>query len=443
MIDSHEISATPGESLAMRGGCPVRSRPWPSWPRADEKTEAVLRDVLHSGRWAISGPYRGRKSYERQFAEAFAEFNGVQHAVPTTSGTASLTLALLSLEVGPGDEVLTPGLTWVACASSVFCVGAIPILVDVDLSTLAMSPDAARRAITPRTKAILIVHPFCRLAEIDAFVALADECGIPLIEDCSQAHGARWRGRRVGSFGSVGCFSMQQSKVLTAGEGGAAITNDTRLYERMEQLRADGRLFAAEARPGRLELVEVGDVQGQNFCLSEFQAAVLLDRLRHLDEENEVRERAAASLGALMNEVTGVRLLPQQPAAKQTYYNVVFDVDCDAFGGNSVDAIARALSDELNVLVHPVYAPMNHHPLYVPLRSSRAPREESLRRLLDPARFDLPNAVMARARCLSMPHVVLLDPEDGPRDIVAAFEKVRLGAADLSGAAQGSSAEAF
>jgi L-glutamine:scyllo-inosose aminotransferase/L-glutamine:2-deoxy-scyllo-inosose/3-amino-2,3-dideoxy-scyllo-inosose aminotransferase len=126
MIDSQAVFATSDEPLAILGGSPVRSRPWPSWPRADEKTEEVLRDVLHSGRWAISGPYRGRKSYERRFAEAFAEFNGVQYAVPTTSGTASLTLALLALGVGPGDEVLTPGLTWVACASSVFCVGATP-----------------------------------------------------------------------------------------------------------------------------------------------------------------------------------------------------------------------------------------------------------------------------------------------------------------------------
>jgi L-glutamine:scyllo-inosose aminotransferase/L-glutamine:2-deoxy-scyllo-inosose/3-amino-2,3-dideoxy-scyllo-inosose aminotransferase len=306
-----------------------------------------------------------------------------------------------------------------------------------------MSPEAARRAITPHTKAILIVHPFCRLADIDAFVSLAGEYGIPLIEDCSQAHGARWQGRRVGSFGSVGCFSMQQSKVLTAGEGGAAITNDGHLCERMEQLRADGRLFAPEARPGRLELVEIGDVQGQNFCLSEFQAAVLLDRLGHLDEENAVRERAAAALEALIGDVRGVRLLPRQPGASQTYYNVVFDVECDAFAGSSVDAVARALTEELNVLVHPIYKPLNHHPLYVPLRSSRAPKDDALRRRIDPGCFDLPNAVIARARCLSMPHAVLLDPADGPRDIVAAFDKVRSRAADLGRTLQGSSAEAF
>jgi dTDP-4-amino-4,6-dideoxygalactose transaminase len=424
---------TKTDRLAIAGGTRVRQTPWPRWPRADAGTEKVVLDVLHSGRWTISGVYRGRKSYERRFSEAFAEFNGVPYCVPTTSGTGSLTIAMLALGIGSGDEVLTPGLTWVACASSIFCVGATPILVDIDPATLAMSLEAARRAITPRTKAIVIVHPFCRLADIDGFVALAAERGIPLIEDCSQAHGARWRGQRVGSFGAVGCFSMQQTKVLTAGEGGAAITRDKDLYERMEQLRCDGRLFAPTAREGRSELLEVGAVLGQNMCITELQAAVLLDRLGHLDKENRLRAERVELLSSLLAEtLPSVRMLPRQKDAEQTYYNLILDLDIAAFGGNSVDVVARALCEELDVLCHPIYKPMNVHPLYRPLNSARAPRDAERKHEMDPARFDLPNAVAARTHFLALQHFLLLDAPSGMHDIVAALRKIQAHASDLS-----------
>lgn len=432
------------EPLALSGGAPLRQRPWPHWPAFDAQTEQILVDVLRSGRWAISGAYTGRKCYERQFAEAFAAYNGTRYCVPTTSGTASLTLALLGLGIGPGREVLVPGLTWVACASAVFSVGAVPVLVDIEPETLAMSPDSARAAITDRTAAIMIVHPFCRLADVDRFVALAAEFDLPLIEDCSQAHGATWRGRRVGTFGRVGCFSMQQSKVLTSGEGGAAITDDPELYARMEQLRSDGRLFGTTPRRGRLELLEVGDVQGQNMCLSEFQAAVLLDRLAHLDAENELRAERAAYLERLLGAVEGVRLLPRnQHATSYTYYNLLLEIDTARFADNSIDAIGRALGEELNVLAHPIYQPLNTHPLYNPLSSPRAPRDPALRAALTPARFDLPQAERARRRCLTLPHPVLLDDARGMHDIVAALKKIQDNASDLRDAPQGTSAEAF
>jgi dTDP-4-amino-4,6-dideoxygalactose transaminase len=438
-----KLTIAASDTLASFGGKPIRLRPWPAWPRADAGTERALLEVLYSGRWAISGAYSGHPCAERRFAEAFAKYNGVAYCVPTASGTTSLTLALLSLEIGSGDEVLIPGLTWVACASSVFCVGAVPILVDIEPSTLALSLDDARAAITDRTRAIMIVHPFCRLADIDGFVALSRECKIPLIEDCSQAHGACWHGRRVGSFGDIGCFSMQQSKVLTAGEGGAAITNDRRLYEKMEQLRSDGRLFSLSQQTGRLELVEVGEVQGQNMCLSEFQAAILLDRLEHLDHENSVRAERAALVEEMITPIEGVRVLAGQVGVDQTYYNIIFEVDTAAFDGNSIDAISRALTDELDVLVHPIYQPLNRHLLYNPLKSPRAPRDSERRKELDPARFHLPNAAAARRRCLSLPNFVLLDTAEGMRDIPAAFIKIQRLATELRHLPQGSSVDAF
>src|SRR5258708_17044047 len=127
------------ENLAILGGLPVRRMPWPKWPRADEGTERNLLDVLYSGRWAISGIYNGQKLYERRFAEAFAEFHAIPFCVPVCNGTAALTVALEALDVRYGDEVLVPGITWVACASAVAGIGGIPVLVDVEPDTLCMS----------------------------------------------------------------------------------------------------------------------------------------------------------------------------------------------------------------------------------------------------------------------------------------------------------------
>lgn len=433
------------DRLALLGGRPVRQRPWPKWPRADEETERILRDVLHSGRWTLSGAYAGETCYERRFAKAFADYHGVPYCTPTTSGTAALSLALLALNVGPGDEVLVPGLTWVACAAAVHAVGGVPVLVDVDADTLAMSPEAARSALTERTRALMLVHPFCTLGALDAFVALSDETGIPLIEDCSQAHGATWNGKHVGAFGVVGCFSMQQSKVMTCGEGGALITSDERLSKRVEQLRADGRMFSyVTPRVGRLELVEVGQVQGRNLCLSEFQAALLLDRLQHMDADNAHRAARARRLESLLEGVEGVRPLARPPqVTSRTYYNFLFRLDLDRFAGNTVDIIARAVGEELKTLVHPVYQPMNRHPLYQPLMAPRGDLSDTEWERRNPARFHLPIADQARKSCMTVTHPVLLDDDAGMEEIADALIKVRTRARDLRDLVQDVSREAF
>lgn len=410
--------------LALQGGNKVRELPWPEWPTHDDGTERALHAVLHSGRWTISGPFTGESSRERRFARQFAEYCDAKFCTPVASGTASLTIALLALGVGGGDEVLIPGLTWVACASATMGVGAVPILVDIDPTTLAMSVEAARRAVSERTAAIMVVHPYCQVANLDEFLKLSSELGVPLVEDCSQAHGARWRGQRVGSFGALGCFSMQQSKVLTSGEGGAVVTSDRALYERLEQLRADGRMFSAEPRRGSLELEEVGQVQGHNFCLSEFQAAVLLDRLGNLDAENARRRQFAGTLARTFQSTDLARLPPQDVHAEATYYNLVLELDMARFGGNSVDAVARAMTAELGIQVSPVYRPTNRHPLYRPHLSPRYRGDAVRTASLDPARFALPNAEAARARFITFPNWVLLADEQGADDILTALRKV-------------------
>lgn len=422
MIKKHDKS-----KLAILGGEPVRQNPWPVWPCADVNTERNLIDVLHSGRWTISGPYTGKKPYERRFAEAFAEFHGVHHCVPTANGSSALTIALEALNVKNGTEVLVPGLTWVACASSVTGIGAVPVLVDIEPDTLCMSINEAERAISRYTSAIMLVHLFCAAAQIDAFVALSKKTGIPLIEDCSQAHGATWKGRRVGTFGEVGVFSMQQTKVLTSGEGGAVITRDPDLYDRLQQLRADGRRYVgSNLKAGQMELEEIGAIQGRNYCMSEFQAAILLDRLKHLDAQNTLREENANHLRSMLQEIGGIKPLYRHPEVdKLTHYHFCVRLDLEEFGNNSIELISRTLTSELGILVEPVDSPLNNNILYNPQHSPRTPVSKDIKIKYDPKRFNLPVAEKARRECLTIPHRVLMGGKKDVADIAEAFEKIK------------------
>lgn len=415
------------EKLACLGGGAVRSASWPSWPRADKNTEKLLLDVLYSGRWAISGMYNGTPLFERRFSEAFAEYHSVLYCTPVVNGSAAITIALEALEIGYGDEVLVPGITWVACASAVLRVGGIPVLVDVDPDTLCMSVDAARSSITSKTKAILLVHLYCSIADIDSFLSISREFNIPIIEDCSQAHGAVFNERRVGSFGRIAVFSMQDGKVLTSGEGGAAITNDVLLYERMQQLRSDGRRYRSDPIVNQIELEEIGMVQGRNLCMSEFHAAILCDRLMHLDEENAVRNKNATYLNQSFNEIGGIKQIKfaTKGFTVNTYYQYCGEVDTAIFENVNIKRICQALTSELGILFEPVDSPLNNNILYNPFLSKRLPLEEGFRSLVDPRKYKLNTAVKAAENHFTFPHRALLGSKSDIDSIVDAFLKVK------------------
>lgn len=416
--------------LAVNGGDPVYEGNWPQWPLGDKSTEESLLKALYSGRWAISGPYLGEESFERKFSQAFSEFNKSEFCTPVSNGSSSLLSALIALGVGRGDEVIVPGLTWVACATTVLALGAKPVIVDVDLNNLCISPEKVKAAITEKTKAIMLVHAFGAVADLDAFKQMSQEEGIPLIEDCSQAHGAMWGDSFVGTIGAFGCFSMQQSKLLTSGEGGAVITNDPELYLRVEQARSDGRVFSSERMSGAIELKEVGEVQGHNMCLSEFQSAVLLEQLKKLESENKTREKNAKRLIKLLESVDGVESIEYfREGTSPVFYNFVLRFDLSMFESKSIDAISLALSQELNLFIRPIYRPMNEHPLYKPEKSFRhglKERDEIMRGV------DIPNAKLARETCLAFHHSALLTEDvDAMEKMVTAISKIKEFAVDI------------
>jgi dTDP-4-amino-4,6-dideoxygalactose transaminase len=237
---------------------------------------AALEEVCESGRFA-QGPATA------DFEAEFAAYCGVDHCVSLNSGTSALHLALRCLDVGPGDEVVTVSMTFIATAWAISYVGATPVFVDIDPFRRTLNPDKLEAAITSRTKAIIPVHLYGMPAEMDSVMAIAERHGLPVIEDAAQAHGARYRGRRVGEFGQMACFSFYPGKNLGAyGEGGALITNDVSIARRARSLRD-------HAQTQRY----LHDEIGYNYRMDSFQGAVLSIKLKYLGEWNTARIECA------------------------------------------------------------------------------------------------------------------------------------------------------
>ncbi len=249
--------------------------------------DAAVARVLESG-WYILG--REVEAFEQEFAAYIGQGAAEVGCVGVNSGTDALVIALRALGIGPGDEVITVAHTAVATVAAVALAGATPVLVDIDPTTCTLDPAAAAQAITPRTRALLPVHLYGQPADLAPLLALAERAGLALVEDCAQAHGATYAGRRAGAWGDVACFSFYPTKNLGAlGDGGAIVSRRTDLLLRARLLREYG--WVPQAR-------YIAQIPGTNSRLDEVQAAVLRVRLRHLDAENAVRAARAADYDA-------------------------------------------------------------------------------------------------------------------------------------------------
>ena len=250
------------------------------------------------------------------FEKAFAEYVGARFCIGVNSGTAALQLALMACGIGDGDEVIVPSFTFFATAETVSVLGAIPVFIDVDPVSYTITAAEIEKAITPRTRAIIPVHLYGQAADLDPILALAEQHNLHVIEDSAQAHGAEYRGRRVGGLGTTGCFSFYPSKNLGAyGEAGAIVTNDEDLAHRLGLLRQHGQTSKyAHA------------IVGYNFRLEEIQAAVLNVKLAHLDKWNNGRRERAARYKELLSD-TGLVLPREMDYARHVYH--VYAVQCD------------------------------------------------------------------------------------------------------------------
>jgi len=415
--------------LAINGGKAVRTKEYPvKWPIWDEKTLEQLKDVLESGRWAISGAWTGRMSKCMQFEQAYAKYNHCNYAVTTTNGSASLVIALEALGIGPGDEVIVPALTWGATAIAVCEVNAIPIMVDVEPDTYCMSIPCVEKAITKKTRAIIPVHLYGCMVEMDELRMLAKKHNLHIIEDASHSHGSIWGNEYAGTMGEIGAFSLQQGKVLTSGEGGVAVTNSKDLYEKMIELRSNARTYIQKERlqMNKMELIEAGNIMGTNYCLSEFQAAILLDQLNRLEQFNIIKEKNAIYLNENLSKIPGIKVMRRhEKVTRQAYYRYAIRIDSNCFDGKSVGSICKALEAELGFTVEQPYTPMHKSALYCPLTKRKYKWSKEQEEALDVSRYSLPVAEKAaKNEGVIFHHSYLLGGLKEMDEIIEAFQKV-------------------
>lgn len=322
--------------LAILGGSPLRTRPFPVWPQYLPADAQRLQQVLESRHW---GGYPVPSRYCGEFAERFARLHGAKYGLCLANGTIALVAALQAAGIRFGDEVIVPAYTWDGTATAVLFAGGVPVFADVDPDTYCLDVESARKAITPRTKALLPVHLAMRFADMDALSALAREHGLKIIEDCAHAHGGQYRAKGAGSIGDMGCFSFQESKLMTSGEGGMVITSDLKYFEHLQSQVNCGRASMTDEYEQR--------VLGANYRMTELQAALLIGQLDMLPELAAKRARNAARLSTALSAIPGVRPLPPQPdITRDTIYNYVFQYRPQRHGVVARDLFVAALDAE-------------------------------------------------------------------------------------------------
>ena len=400
--------------LAINGGERVRSTGLGvRWPICDEREVAAVTEVIRSGMWNCS---RGGKVNE--FEQTFAEFCGARHALCLTNGTAALEVALRAAGVEPGDEVIVPPYTFIATASAVVMIGGIPVFVDIEPGTLNIDPAKIGPAITERTKAIVPVHIGGRPADMDRVLDVARRHGVKVVEDACQAHGAEWKGQRVGTLGDLAAFSFQASKNINAGEGGAIVTNDEELFLKCYSLVNVGRVPAGEWYQH--------EFLGSNYRMTEFQGALLSVQRSRWEEQAGQRERNAALLESLLAEIDGVSALdPDARITRNAWHLFSFRYYGDCFGGASKTAFVKAVGAE-GIGVSGGYTPLHTTGLFRRFAEQLQATGFCGGRAIDYAALDLPatqNACDNEACWLAQS--ALLGPEQDMHDIATAIRKVR------------------
>ena len=315
--------------------------------------DSAIRAVVETSQFV------GGRSVE-QFEGEWASYCGTRHAVGVSDGTAALEVSLRALDIGPGAEVIVPTNTFIATWEAVVAVGATPVPVDVDPRTLLMTAEAVDRVCTSKTAAVIVVHLFGQPVDMDAMQAVVERRGVTLIEDAAQAHGATWKGRPVGSFGTAGCFSFYPGKNLGGlGDGGAVVTNDQQLADKIRSLSNHGR----SATDGQSHTAI-----GNNRRLDGLQAAVLSAKLPHLERWNQRRRQIAAAYHSAIADLP-VRPVASAPEAVGAHHLAVIEVD-------SRDTIRSILADQgIGTGIH--YAvPCHRQPAFAAYRFGSYPVSE-------------------------------------------------------------------
>lgn len=310
---------------------PAMKQQFAAWPHFDADEIEAASEVLRSGKVNYWTGQQGRL-FEQEYAHAL----GVKHAIALANGTNALELALSALGIGPRDEVITASRTFIASASCAVTVGATPVCADVDRVTQNITAETIQKAITPRTRAVIVVHLAGWPCDMDPILELAREHNLSVIEDCAQAHGATYKGRPVGSIGDIAAFSFCQDKIITTGgEGGLLTTNDTTLWKRAWERKDHGKgydtVLHQQHAPGFRWLHESF---GTNFRLTETQSAIGRLALRKLATSTAKRQQHAAILNQALGDVASVRTTVPPPEIGHAYYKYYAFVRPEALASN-------------------------------------------------------------------------------------------------------------
>ena len=348
-----------GGRLAILGGTPVRTAPFPSWPMVKENDEKNWSDVLHTGRWC-----RLDGSFATRFEKAWAETLGAKYCLVTASGTTALLTSLNALDIGPGDEVLVPPYTFVATINVVFMQHALPVFVDTDRDTFQIDARKLEAAITSRTRCILTVHMGGSPADLDKILEVAKAHNLPVLEDACQAHLAEWKHKKVSTIGDLGCFSFQASKNLNSGEGGAILTNNEELFQACWSFHNNGR---------GTENASFGyERNGLNHRMTEFQAALLLAQMSQLESQSQRRNQNAEYLTRQLRGIPGITPARMYDGTTRNAYHLyMFRYDPSHFEGLPRDRFLKALEAE-GIPGSSGYTPLNKEPSIEHTLNSRA-----------------------------------------------------------------------
>ena len=412
--------------LAIQGGAPAVTlkydEKWP--PIGEEEIEAVLH-AIHTPKLSISDGTGIIGEFERNFAD----YLGVKYAIAQNNGTSTLHAAYFAVGIGPGDEVIVPTYTWHATASPVLATNGIPVFCDIDPQTFCALPEDIERKITKRTKAIAVVHMWGHPADMDAIMAIARKHNLAVIEDCSHAHGATYKGRKVGTFGDVACFSLQGSKVMVGGEAGIAVTNNPDYHDRILALGHYGRLEKGFLTETYRALAYTGF--GWKYRAHPLAIAIANVQLKKLDRTIQARRANLEYLTRALQEAEMDGIAPMYTAPDCTrggWYGYRAQYYAERFGGLSKDRFIAALraegvdaETERYRLLHP--EPLfNGFNLYGQDCPYNCPHVTTETRHYKPG--DFPNAEAIFPRLISLPTFTFGDHRPIIDQYVAAFKKV-------------------
>ncbi len=416
--------------LALHGGTPVRKEDFTVWPVCDQQEEEALIEVLRSKKWwrfafgqgvELIEPEEGERSQVVLFQEEFARYHGCKHGIAAANGTGTLEIGIRAMNLDIGDEILVPAYTYIGSATCVLQNNCIPIFVDIDPDTYNIDPGRIEGAITGRTRAIMVVHFGGQPADMDRILAIAKKHNLPVIEDAAHAHGCEWKKQKAGSFGLFSSFSFQASKNMTSGEGGIICSNDRNIAAECDALMWCGRKVG---RPW-YEFHRLG----WNYRMTEFQAAILRQQLKRLDEQVKHRERKAQYLSKRLESIEGISPLVQDERTTLHGYHIYMFCYNESALGLPREKFIEALAEEGIPATSGYTFPLYKNPMFLNKRfiNGSFPLGTKYHDDIDYSSFEekCPVSELAcNSQAVWLPQNIFLGTEEDMDDVVAAIAKV-------------------